>query len=499
VVGAFTVDVVTTAVVVVVTTAVVVVAVVVVAVVVVAVVVVGVVVVGAFTVEVVTTAVVKGATAATAVCASFRIRRSSRAESGRRSASDTGTAPPACAGSPLVRLGRGTEVDAAFADASLFTIELRTSVTAVTTRVTANSPRRICVLPFARDSLRSTRTVSTCPSVALTTSGFGPIRTLDVENGRQAPDANCPNCEVPARIHGMAIVPLHTETQITRTVQDRVLIITLNRPDRLNAFTLTMAREIVGALDFADENDNVRAVIFTGAGRGFCAGADLGGGSATFDGGSTTNSEDSAEEDLERIRDVGGLVTLRMFASKKPLIAAINGPAVGVGITMTLPMDIRLCSTEAKFGFVFARRGIVPEAASTWFLPRIVGISQAAEWCFTGRVFGPDEALHARLVTNVHPPDDLLAAALGIAGEIATSTSAVSVALTRQMLWHMLGAGHPMEAHQIDSRAIEALGRSRDAHEGVQSFLDKRPPAFVDSASTDLPPFVPWWPTRTFQ
>jgi enoyl-CoA hydratase/carnithine racemase len=293
----------------------------------------------------------------------------------------------------------------------------------------------------------------------------------------------------------MAIAALSTETQITRELRDRVLIVTLNRPDRLNAFTLTMAREIVGALDFADENDEVRAVIFTGAGRGFCAGADLGGGSATFDSGSTEPAE---HEDPERIRDVGGLVTLRMFASKKPLIAAINGPAVGVGVTMTLPMDIRLCSTGAKFGFVFARRGIVPEAASTWFLPRIVGISQAAQWCFTGRVFGPDEACEARLVSKVHAPEELLDAALAIAREIATSTSAVSVALTRQMLWQMLGADHPMVAHQIDSRAIDALGRSRDAHEGVQSFLDKRAPEFVDSASTDLPPFVPWWPQRSF-
>jgi enoyl-CoA hydratase/carnithine racemase len=297
----------------------------------------------------------------------------------------------------------------------------------------------------------------------------------------------------------MALVALDTQTQILREVTDRVLVITLNRPDRLNAFTLTMAREIVGALDYADATDEIRAVVFTGAGRGYCAGADLASGGDTFDSGRQPGGKpDHLDSADERIRDVGGLVTLRMFESTKPLIAAINGPAVGVGVTMTLPMDIRLASTSAKFGFVFARRGIVPEAASTWFLPRIVGISKAAEWCFSGRVFDATEAHESNLVRSLHEPEDLLEAAITIGREIAASTSAVSVALTRQMLWRMLGAEHPMAAHKIDSRAIDTLGRSRDAREGVVSFLEKRPAVFVDSARSDLPPFVPWWENEPF-
>ena len=205
------------------------------------------------------------------------------------------------------------------------------------------------------------------------------------------------------------------------------------------------------------------------------------------------------ENALEKIRDGGGRVTLRLFESRKPLIAAINGPAVGVGVTMTLPMDIRLASTSAKFGFVFARRGIVPEACSSWFLPRVVGISKAAEWCFSGRVFGADEALAAGLVRSLHDPDDLLPAAYELAREIATSTSAVSVALTRQMLWRMLGADHPMEAHIVDSRAIWELGRGRDAREGVTSFLEKRPAQFEGSPTKEMPDFVPWWAERPFR
>ncbi len=291
----------------------------------------------------------------------------------------------------------------------------------------------------------------------------------------------------------MALEPLQTQTQITREVRGRVLILTLNRPDRLNAFTLTMAREIIGAIDLADADDNIRAVVFTGAGRGYCAGADLESGGATFD-----HGDEPAPDDLERIRDVGGLVTLRLFESNKPLIAAINGPAVGIGITMTLPMDIRIASTQARFGFVFARRGIVPEAASTWFLPRVVGISKAAEWCFSGRVFDAQEALDGGLIRSLHEPQELLDAALGLANEIATSTSAVSVALTRHMLWKLLGADHPMAAHELDSRGVAALGKSRDAREGVVSFLEKRPANFVDSPSTDMPAFVPWWNERKF-
>ena len=290
-------------------------------------------------------------------------------------------------------------------------------------------------------------------------------------------------------------------TEIIYDVADRIATITLNRPDKLNAFTGTMMHEIIAAIDLTDADDNVRAVIITGAGRGFCAGADLSSGGATFDGTSsgTVVSESITGAVSERIRDGGGRATLRLFDSRKPLIAAINGPAVGVGATMTLPMDIRLASTSAKFGFVFARRGIVPEACSSWFLPRAVGISKAAEWCFTGRVFPATEALDAGLVRSLHEPDDLLPAARAIAREIAENTSAVSVALTRQMLWRMLGADHPMEAHKIDSRAIWELGKGPDAREGVVSFLEKRPAAFAGSPTTDMPDFVPWWTERRFE
>jgi enoyl-CoA hydratase/carnithine racemase len=251
-----------------------------------------------------------------------------------------------------------------------------------------------------------------------------------------------------------------------------------------------MGDELRDAFDRADADDDVRAVVVTGRGRGFCAGADLESGGATFDYGT--------EPDGRVRRDGGGLVTLRIFESLKPVIAAINGPAVGVGITMTLPMDIRLASTEARMGFVFARRGLVPEACSSWFLPRLVGISRAAEWVYSGRVFPAAEALEAGLVRSVHPPGELLAAARALALEMAEHSSAVSVAVSRQLLWRMLGADHPMEAHKIDSRAIQALGRSGDAREGVRSFLEKRPPAFGGRVSTDLPYFFPWWDDRVF-
>ena len=288
-------------------------------------------------------------------------------------------------------------------------------------------------------------------------------------------------------------------TQIRYEVVDRVLTLTLNRPQQLNAFTGTMMHELIAAFYAADADDDVRAVIVTGEGRGFCAGADLSGGSGTFDArGPTKPDEVDADAALDRLRDGGGRLTLRIFESRKPVIAAINGPAVGVGVTMTLPMDIRLASTSARLGFVFARRGIVPEACSSWFLPRIVGVSRAAEWCFSGRVFDADEALAGGLVRSLHAPDDLLPAAMALAREIAENTSAVSVAMTRQMLWRMLGADHPMEAHKVDSRAIHALGRSGDAHEGVSAFLEKRPARFTDSARDDLPSFVPWWPQRSF-
>jgi enoyl-CoA hydratase/carnithine racemase len=270
-------------------------------------------------------------------------------------------------------------------------------------------------------------------------------------------------------------------------VADAVATVTLNRPDRLNAVNTTVIRELVAAFDQADGDDGVRAVIVTGAGRAFCAGADLGGGGATFAGGA------GRSERPEDHRDGGGLVTLRIFEMKKPVIAAINGPAVGFGITMTLAMDVRLASTAAKMGFVFARRGVVPEACSTWFLPRLVGIAQAAEWAYSGRVFDADEALAGGLVSRVVAPGALLPAARALAQEIAQNTSAVSVALIRQMLWRMLGADHPREAHRIDSLGMWHTGRSADADEGVTSFLEKRPPRFSGRPSKDMPPFYPWW------
>ncbi len=271
-------------------------------------------------------------------------------------------------------------------------------------------------------------------------------------------------------------------TQILYEVDDRVATITLNRPEQLNAFTTKMMREMLDAFDRADADDEVRAVIVTGAGRGFCAGADLSGGGATFSKGGSDEQTASGVP-----RDGGGMVSLRIFECTKPVIAAINGPAVGVGITMTLPMDVRLVSTKASIGFVFARRGIVPEACSSWFLPRLVGISQAVEWCYSGRVFAADEALAGGLVRSIHEPHDLLPAARSIAREIADNSAPVSVALTRRMLWSMLTADHPMQAHRVDSRAILARGRSADAREGVESFLAKRQPVFPDRVSDGLP------------
>ena len=279
------------------------------------------------------------------------------------------------------------------------------------------------------------------------------------------------------------------ETLLT-DLSDGVLTCTLNRPDRLNAFDSVMFKELLQLYDEIDADDSVRVVIFTGAGRGFCAGADLGSGGGTFD--------NSGRESARAHRDGGGVVTLRMYECKKPIIAAINGPAVGVGITMMLPADVRLASDRAKFGFVFARRGIVPEAASSWFLPRVVGISRAMEWVATGRVFGPEEALEGGLVSRVVPHEELLPTAGALAREIVENTGAVSVALARQMMWKMLGADHPMVAHQVDSQAIYAMGQSPDGYEGVQSFLEKRPAEFRMKVSQDMPAFFPWWKERSF-
>lgn len=281
--------------------------------------------------------------------------------------------------------------------------------------------------------------------------------------------------------------------QILYTVKDRILTITLNRPDRLNAFTGRMGDELIDAFDRADADDDIRAVIVTGAGRAFCAGADLESGGDTFNYEKSEAGVDSATH-----RDPGGVVALRIFESLKPVIAVVNGPAVGVGITLTLPMDIRIASDSARIGFVFARRGVVPEACSSWFLPKIVGVSKALEWVYSGRVFSAKEALNDGLVRSIHPPADLLSAANAIAREIADNTSAVSVALSRQMMWRMLGADHPMEAHKVDSQAFFLTGKSADAREGIQSFLEKREPNFTNKPSTDMPEFYPWWDERTF-
>ena len=280
-------------------------------------------------------------------------------------------------------------------------------------------------------------------------------------------------------------------------VEDGVATVTLNRPDRLNAFNRQMARELLALFDEIDADDEVRAVIMTGAGRGFCAGADLEAGGDTFDASARVQRDPDAGAPEQVNRDGGGLVSLRIFSLTKPIIAAINGPAVGVGITMTLPMDVRLAGESAKVGFVFARRGIVPEACSSWFLPRVVGISQAAQWCYSGRVFDAAEAGRGGLV-DVVPDDELLNRANAIASEIATHAAPVSVALTRQLLWRGLTFDHPMEAHRADSRAIQGLGMLADAREGVTSFLEKRDPQWSLKPSQDSPEVFPWWEEPEF-
>jgi enoyl-CoA hydratase/carnithine racemase len=291
-----------------------------------------------------------------------------------------------------------------------------------------------------------------------------------------------------------------TFEQIQVDVADNIQTITLHRPDKMNAFTGIMIKDLLNAFDMADRNDDVRAVIVTGAGKAFCAGADLSAGAKTF--------ELSARKDKPQpqggangavdysdpaIRDGGGRVTLRIFECLKPVIAAINGAAVGIGATMTTAMDIRLASTAARMGFVFTKRGIVMEAASSWFLPRIVGPAQALEWCYTGRVFDAQEALAGGLVSKVYAPEDLLPQAYKLAREIAENGAPVSNALMRQMVWRMLGADHPMEAHKIDSRGIFERGRSNDVKEGVMAFLEKRTAKFPDKVSENMPPYFPWW------
>ena len=276
-------------------------------------------------------------------------------------------------------------------------------------------------------------------------------------------------------------------------VRENSLIIYLSREERMNAFTLTMQQEIVKVLDDAEENDDIKAIIFTGDGKAYCAGADLSSGGDTFD------NRKGRERTNDVVRDSGGLLTLRLFKCKKPLIAAVNGAAVGIGATMLLPMDTRICSDQARFGFVFAKRGIVPEAASSWFLPRLIGINKALELCYTGKVISAEDAKEIRLVSEILNQDKLIDRALEIAKEFTAESSQISIALTRQMMWRMLGADDPMEAHKIDSRAVFELGQSGEAIEGVNSFLEKRPPSFPGKVSKDMPSFFPWWDEKEFE
>ncbi|MCC8958650.1 crotonase/enoyl-CoA hydratase family protein [Bradyrhizobium sp. Pear77] len=285
---------------------------------------------------------------------------------------------------------------------------------------------------------------------------------------------------------------------------EQILTITLNRPEKLNAYTDTMERELIDALDRADGDDDVRAIIVTGEGRAFCAGGDLSAGADSFD----TDAQRGPVKRLHNgkvdysdpnVSDSGGHLTLRIFRCLKPVIAAVNGPAVGIGVTMQLGMDIRIASEAARFGFVFSQRGVVPAEAASWFLPRIVGIAQALEWCYTGRVFAAPEALAGRLVSKVVPPGQLLPTARALAREIADEAAPVSIALIRQMMWRMLGADDPMEAHKIDSRGFYTRGRSADAKEGVMAFLEKRPAVFKDKVSVDMPDYFPWWTERKYK
>ncbi len=291
----------------------------------------------------------------------------------------------------------------------------------------------------------------------------------------------------------------HSFETLAYELEDGVATITLNRPDKLNAFNTQMMKDLIAVFDVTDADDAVKAVIVTGAGRGFCAGADLSAGGETFDY-DKRGGEDQAARQRDGVqRDGGGLVSLRIYDSLKPVIAAVNGPAVGVGVTMQLPMDIRLASTEARFGLVFARRGLNPEAASSWFLPRLVGVQTALEWCYTGRVFSAQEALDRGLVRSLHAPDELLPAAKALAREIVENTAPVSIAITRQLIWRMAGAPHPMDAHRADSRGIQIRGAMGDAREGVMSFLEKRSPVFPNQVSTDLPDIWPHWQAPEFK
>jgi enoyl-CoA hydratase/carnithine racemase len=278
-------------------------------------------------------------------------------------------------------------------------------------------------------------------------------------------------------------------------VADNILTLTLNTPDKLNAVNAASCKELIAAFDAADLDDDVGAVIVTGAGRAFCAGADL----SDNDNQDTFYDRFTGKADTTPRRDDGGVVCLRIYDMKKPVIAAINGAAVGFGSTLTLPMDIRIASKKARMGFVFARRGIILDGAATWFLPRLVGMSAAAEWVYSGRIFNAQEALDRRLVSELLEPDELLPRARQIAREIVDNSSSISVALCRQLMWKMLGADHPMEAHILESKILNWTYGAGDSHEGVKSFLEKRPPAFPMKVTKDMPGFYPWWKPREFR
>ncbi len=280
---------------------------------------------------------------------------------------------------------------------------------------------------------------------------------------------------------------------ITYAVEDRILTITLNRPEKLNAYSEDMHHDLFKAMDEAEADDNIRVIIVTGEGRAFCAGMDLGKGNDTFNYGELDENPDWSE-----YRDLGGMLALRFYESTKPMIAAINGPAVGVGITMTLPMDIRLASEDSKMGFVFVRRGVMPDGCANWFLPKLVGVGQSLEWFLSGKIFSAAEARERGLISSIYPADQLLDKAKEMAMDIARNTSAVSVALTRQMVWRMAGADHPMESHKVETRGFYYTGRSKDAKEGIMSFIEKRKPVFTNSPVSDMPPFYPWWKEPEF-
>ncbi len=274
------------------------------------------------------------------------------------------------------------------------------------------------------------------------------------------------------------------------TVSEQILTIELDRPDQLNTVHPAMREELIAAFAAGDADPDVRVIVVTGRGRAFCAGADISRGAATFD------AKTAGWDDVANFRDGGGRIALQIFDCTKPVIGAVNGVAAGLGATMLLPMDIIVAADTVRIGFVFARRGLVPEACSTWFLPKRVGVGRAAEWLFTGRMVPVAEAHEAGLVSRVVPPDELLTTAYALAREIVDNTAPVAVGMIRQMIWRFAGSDHPMDAHRIDSKMNHALGRSPDVAEGIQSFLEKRPPHFPGRLPADAPPVYPWWTSR---